>query len=109
MTSEYNKIEKSIRKKEGRRALAADYGNSRRFAIHLFCISCMGGSATCAAKCENQECFLWPYRTDSAKAKTKRDEGLIPTKLDYENKMSKNKTTSTSTEDTDWLDEAMNL
>lgn len=110
MTSNNNKIEKHIRSKEGRRALAADYGNSRRFAIHLFCIGCMGGSSTEAAACENQECFLWPFRSDSAKASTVRDEGVIPSKSDYERKIcDKKKERDSSADDNSWLDEAMNI
>ena len=35
---------------------------SRRAAIRLFCLDCMGGSAAEVARCASKGCPLWPHR-----------------------------------------------
>ena len=53
--------ENELREKWPDRAQKAKEG-SRKEAIHLFCMNCMGGSSQEAAKCTATYCFLHPYR-----------------------------------------------
>jgi hypothetical protein len=53
-----------LRLKKPSWALEADYGNSRKRAIHLFCMECMGGSASSVDKCPVNTCPLWQFRKD---------------------------------------------
>jgi hypothetical protein len=49
---------------EARPALAARAykGNSPMAAVRLFCLACMGGSASEVAKCTDKVCSLWRFR-----------------------------------------------
>ena len=55
-----DKLRDEIRTKFPNAAAAAATA-SRRQAIRLFCIECMGGSSKDARECETRDCFLWPY------------------------------------------------
>ena len=80
-----NCVENDVRLKIPKTALLADYENSRRAAIHLFCVSCLGGSAVEASRCESYTCPLWPFRPKGKNSK--RPDGYIPTKQQYEDKL----------------------
>lgn len=54
-----------IRRKKPSMALEADYKNSRRNAIYLFCLECMGGSSSDVASCKSFTCSLWQYRKNN--------------------------------------------
>lgn len=43
-----------------KRSTAAREGRSRRSAIILQCIECVGSYSE-AKRCESRECWLWPY------------------------------------------------
>tara|TARA_Y100000310_G_scaffold303811_1_gene342447 strand:+ start:749 stop:949 length:201 start_codon:yes stop_codon:yes gene_type:complete len=58
--------EQYIRDKWPERAKKAANG-SRKEAIALFCINCIGGSSQEARKCTSTECFLWNFRPGSNK------------------------------------------
>jgi hypothetical protein len=57
--------EQTLRKKWPERAAKASNG-SRKEAIFLFCINCIGSSQE-ARKCTSTECFLWNFRPGSNK------------------------------------------
>lgn len=71
---------RKLREKKPKRAFEADYGNSRRHAIHLHCIDCAGSSRE-AKDCQTTTCFLWPYRPGAVKGEERSD---IPTVETYE-------------------------
>lgn len=74
-----------IRVKYPGKARDADYDNSRKSAIHLFCETCMGGSKKDAGDCRSDTCPLWQYRPNpSAAAGVVPIPGKIPSLADYE-------------------------
>ena len=59
------RFEQVLREKNPERALKAANG-SRKEAIYLMCISCLGTAAE-ARKCSDKLCFLHPYRPGAKK------------------------------------------
>jgi len=55
------RLVEEIREKHPVMARQAASG-SRRAAIRLFCLDCMGGSPAEVERCGSFECPLWPYR-----------------------------------------------
>jgi hypothetical protein len=41
---------------------AAKQGNSRKAAIRLFCLECVGGKQSDVRHCASQDCILWGFR-----------------------------------------------
>lgn len=74
------RLENEIRLKRPKLGYKADHCGSRTAAIHLFCISCVGGDRVEAAKCQSLSCPLWQFRPGRKKGKT--PEG-IPSKQQY--------------------------
>jgi len=58
----------------------ADYEGSRTAAIHLFCLTCMGGSRAEVVACQSFSCPLWQFRPGRTKGKL--PPGL-PTEAQY--------------------------
>jgi hypothetical protein len=75
-------LENDIRISRPQLGLKADYKNSRSAAIQLFCISCMGGSRSDAAKCTSYVCPLWPLEFKSSRGN--RPENVVPSREQYE-------------------------
>lgn len=76
------------RKKHPGLAIKADYGGSRTAAIHLFCITCMGGSRSDAVSCQTKTCPLWQFRPGGKKGVISK---ALPTKEFLEGKISPEK------------------
>lgn len=70
-----------LRRKRPKLGLEADHKNSRRAAIELFCIECVGGARTLAVECSDFLCPLWPFRPG---AEGERPAGAVPTIVEYE-------------------------
>ena len=81
-------VENTVRLKNPKEALSADYGGSRSAAIELFCESCMGGSRSEASNCKAYTCNLWKYRPGSSKHDSP-PPGNIPSKEEIEKAISK--------------------
>lgn len=57
-----NKIEHEVRVTRPKLGHKADYCGGRAAAIHLFCLSCMGGNRTDVVACQSYSCPLWQFR-----------------------------------------------
>ena len=71
------RFENYVRKKHPSRALAADYGGSRKDAIYLMCLSCAGDSISTVSECTSTSCPLWRYRPGTSGKET---SDSIPTR-----------------------------
>lgn len=60
---------------------AADYKNSKSYAIKGKCMDCSGGNRAAVEACPVQACFLWPHRP--FKDSTARAPGVVPTLEEY--------------------------
>ena len=85
------RLANKIRLKRPGQAIAADYNNSRKAAIYLFCAECVGGSSSEARKCDIQVCPLWLYRPGAGKKK--RKDGIVPS-LEHLNSLLNKKSSS---------------
>lgn len=89
-----NNQENIIREKRPSRGIEADYKNSRKAAIDLFCLNCVGLNKTDGTQisavegCKSYSCPLWPFRP--GKGPKDRPDGVVPTVEEYE-EMIKNK------------------
>lgn len=70
-------LETVVRLKRPGMALEADHKNSRKSAIYLFCITCMGGSSQDVKSCKDFDCPLYQYRCAGA------TKGKVPQKELY--------------------------
>jgi hypothetical protein len=80
-----NSINTTLRLTYPKMGEAADYKNSRSYAIKGKCLDCSGGNRSAVATCPVQACFLWsvrPFKDDGHKV---RDAGVIPTRAEYQN------------------------
>lgn len=41
--------------------------SSRKAALELFCMECVGGTSVEAGRCQSRGCFLWPHGFGRAK------------------------------------------
>lgn len=73
-------MELHIRKKRPKLGIETDYNNSRKAAIHMFCMICMGGSISEVQECKSQLCPLYQYRPYAKKGVK---DSRIPTKQQY--------------------------
>lgn len=69
-----------IRRARPKLAAEADHENSRKSAIHLCCLECVGGVRSEAVTCTDYACALWPYRPG---AEGERPSGVVPTAQEY--------------------------
>lgn len=81
-----NSVENEIRLSRPKVGFKTDYKGSRTAAIHLFCISCMGGSRADVVSCKAFSCPLWQFRP--GKKRGERPEG-IPSQEQYKELLSK--------------------
>ncbi len=65
-----------LRRKKPTMALEGDYKNSRRNAIYLMCLECMGGSSSDVGKCPTFTCPLWQFRKSNIPKM--KPPGIIP-------------------------------
>ena len=75
-------MENEVRLTRPQLGLKADHKNSRSAGIELFCIGCMGGSKSDAAKCPTHSCPLWGL--EFKKTRGSRPEGHVPTEAQYQ-------------------------
>lgn len=73
-------LENEVRVSRPQLGQKADYEGSRTAAIHVFCLSCMGGSRAEVAACKSFSCPLWQFRP--GREKGVRPAG-IPTDAQY--------------------------
>lgn len=52
--------------REERPGMAEKAKKSRKYAIRLFCLECMGGLRAEVRRCEVKGCFLHPFRMGTA-------------------------------------------
>ena len=69
-----------LRLKKPSLGLKTDYENSRKAAIELFCLDCVGGERKIAVSCSCTSCPLWQFRPGAIKGV--KPDG-IPTKEQY--------------------------
>lgn len=75
------RIENEVRVSRPQLGCKADYQGSRTAAIHVFCLSCMGGNRNDVVACGSYSCPLWQFRPGSKKGV--RPVG-IPTRAQYD-------------------------
>lgn len=76
----YPRVENEVRVSRPQLGLKGDYCGGRTAAIHMFCLSCMGGNRSDVVACNSYSCSLWQFRPGSKKGV--RPPG-IPTEEQY--------------------------
>lgn len=84
-----DQVENEVRLARPQLGMKADHKGSRTAAIHVFCISCMGGSRNDVKGCTSYVCPLWQYRPGRTKGELPPG---VPTQEQYQELIDKSVT-----------------